>query len=135
MYFMHDHNQRVKKSIKCSFEEILFLKNISLFPIKAINIMLRIVITSPTYEKSKKLKPELEIVALYSEIIIFGGVPIAVFIPPKIQANAKGIKNFEGCQSILWHMFKVIGNTIASAPILFIKDDKAAAIKRRLIKN
>ena len=97
--------------------------------------MLRIVITSPTYEKSKKLKPLLEIVALYSEIIIFGGVPMAVFIPPKMQANAKGIKNFEGCQSIFWHIFKVIGNKIASAPMLFIKDDKTAAIKSRLIKN
>ena len=62
--------------------------------------MLNKVITIPTYEKSKKLNPEEEIVALYSEIIIFGGVPIAVFIPPKVQANANGIKNFEACHSI-----------------------------------
>ena len=39
-------------------------------------------------------------VDLYSEIIIFGGVPIVVFIPPKIHAKAKGIKNLEGCQFI-----------------------------------
>ena len=62
--------------------------------------MLKIVIESPTYEKSKKLNPESEIVDLYSEIMIFGGVPIVVFIPPKIQAKASGIKNLEGCQSI-----------------------------------
>jgi hypothetical protein len=32
-------------------------------------------------------------------------------------------------------MFKVIGKRMARAPILFIKEDKTAAIKRRHIKN
>ena len=59
-----------------------------------------IVTTRPTYEKSKKLNPEFDIDALYSDIIIFGGVPIAVFIPPKMQAKAKGIRYLEGCHSI-----------------------------------
>ena len=58
------------------------------------------VIKNPTYEKSKNIKLLSVIVALYSEIIIFGGVPIAVFIPPRIQAKAKGIKYLEGCHSI-----------------------------------
>ena len=62
--------------------------------------MLIIVTTRPTYEKSKKLNPEFVIDALYSDIIIFGGVPIAVFMPPKIQAKAKGIRYFDGCHSI-----------------------------------
>jgi hypothetical protein len=62
--------------------------------------MLKIVTESPTYEKSKILNHESEIVDLYSEIIIFGGVPIVVFIPPKIHAKASGINNLEGCQSI-----------------------------------
>ena len=97
--------------------------------------MLNKVITIPTYEKSKKLNPEEEIVALYSEIIIFGGVPIAVFIPPKIQANAKGIKNIEACHSIFWHIFRVIGNKIANAPILFINEERIAAINKRQTKN
>ena len=66
----------------------------------AINNMLNKVIDRPTYEKSKKLNPLEDMVDLYSEIIIFGGVPIVVFIPPKIQANDSGIKNLEGCQSI-----------------------------------
>ena len=52
-------------------------------------------IKNPTYEKSKNIKLLSVIVALYSEIIIFGGVPIAVFIPPRIQAKAKGIKYLE----------------------------------------
>ena len=62
--------------------------------------MLIIVINIPTYEKSKKLNPLESISALYSEMIIFGGVPIAVFIPPTIQAKAKGIKNLDECQFI-----------------------------------
>ena len=62
--------------------------------------MLKTVIESPTYEKSKKLKPVSDIVDLYSEIMIFGGVPMVVFIPPKMHAKAKGIKNLEGCQPI-----------------------------------
>ena len=74
--------------------------------------MLKIVTANPTYEKSKKLKPEFEIVDLYSEIIIFGGVPIVVFIPPKIQPKANVIRNLDGCQSIFWQIFKVIGNKI-----------------------
>ena len=92
-------------------------------------------ITRPTYEKSKKLKPELEIEALYSEIMIFGGVPIAVFIPPKIHAKANGIKNLDECQPIFWQIFNVIGKSIASAPMLFIKEDKIAAIKSKDTKN
>jgi hypothetical protein len=97
--------------------------------------MLKIVTANPTYEKSKKLKPEFEIVDLYSEIIIFGGVPIVVFIPPKIQAKANGIRNLDGCQSIFWQIFKVIGNKIARAPILLINEERIAAINNKQIKN
>ena len=73
-------------------------------------------------------------VALYSEIIMFGGVPIAVFIPPKIHAKANGIKNFEGCHSIFWHILSVMGSKMARAPILFIKDERIAAIKANILK-
>ena len=58
------------------------------------------VISSPTYEKSKKPNPELVIVDLYSEIIILGGVPITVFMPPKIHAKASGIRCLEDLQPI-----------------------------------
>ena len=68
-------------------------------------------------------------------MIIFGGVPIAVFIPPKIQAKDNGIKNLAGCHSNLWQILSVIGSKIANAPILFIKDDKKAAINNKDIKN
>ena len=88
------------RSIRFSFSGTSFLKKINLLPINAINNIHIKVIINPTYEKSKKLKPALDIDALYSEIIIFGGVPIAVFMPPKIHAKAKGIRNFDGCHSI-----------------------------------
>lgn len=74
-------------------------------------------------------------VALYSEIIILGGVPMVVFIPPKMHANAKGIRNLDGCQSIFWHTLRVMGNKIAKAPILFIKEERNAAINNNEIKN
>ena len=73
--------------------------------------------------------------ALYSEIIILGGVPIAVFIPPKMHAKDSGIRNLAGCHSRRWQIFKVIGRRIAKAPILFINDDKNAAIKRSETRN
>ena len=68
-------------------------------------------------------------------MIIFGGVPIAVFIPPNMQAKARGIKNLEECHSIFWHIFNVIGKRIAKAPILLIKEERIAAIKSKHIKN
>jgi hypothetical protein len=52
-----------------------------------------------------------------------------------MQANAKGIKNFDECHSILLHILIVIGSRIANAPILFINEDKNAAINKSDIKN
>ena len=60
---------------------------------------------------------------------------MVVFIPPKIHAKANGIRNLEGCQSIFWQTFSVIGKSMANAPMLFINDDKNAAIKSKKIKN
>ena len=59
-------------------------------------------------------------------MIILGGVPILVFIPPKIDEKAKGIKTLDGFHSIFLQIPNVIGNNIAIAPILFIKEDKRA---------
>ena len=67
--------------------------------------------------------------------MIFGGVPIAVFIPPKIHANANGIKNLDECQPIFWQIFNVIGRSIASAPILLIKEDKSYEPYKQIIES
>ena len=51
-------------------------------------------------EKSKKAKSLSAKSFLNSEMIILGGVPIFVFIPPKIDAKDRGIKNLDGFQLI-----------------------------------
>ena len=51
---------------------------------------------NPAYVKWKKSNPTPVKSSLNSEIIIFGGVPIFVFIPPKIEAKARGIRNLDG---------------------------------------
>ena len=66
---------------------------------------------------------------------MFGGVPILVFIPPKIDANARGIKNLEGDQFIFWHIPKVTGKSIAIAPILFMNEDRTTAIPIKITRN
>ena len=67
--------------------------------------------------------------------MIFGGVPITVFMPPKILAKANGIKNFDGFHSIFWQMDKVIGSNKAMAPILFMNEDSRAAMTMIMMRN
>ena len=67
--------------------------------------------------------------------MILGGVPILVFIPPRIEAKAKGIRNFDGFHFIFWVMPIVIGKSIAIAPMLFIKEDRKPATNIRRIRN
>ena len=69
-------------------------------PTKTIKNIETIVTSKPTYEKSKKPNPVFVIVDLYSEIMILGGVPITVFMPPKIHAKARGIRCREDLQPI-----------------------------------
>ena len=61
-------------------------------------------------------------------MIIFGGVPIFVFMPPRMEANANGIKNLDGFHSFFCAMPIVIGNNIAIAPILFMNEERKAAV-------
>ena len=102
---------------------------INLQPIRAINKIPKILTGTPAKAKSKKAKSLSTKSFLNSEIIILGGVPIFVFIPPKIDAKDKGIKNLDGFQFIFWQMPRVIGRSIAIAPMLFIKDERIAAKK------
>ena len=80
--------------------ELIGLNCINRHPINAINKIPKILTGIPANEKSKKAKSSFEKSFLNSEIIIFGGVPIYVFIPPKIEAKDKGIKYLEGFQFI-----------------------------------
>ena len=66
-------------------------------------------------------------------MIIFGGVPISVFIPPKIDANARGIRNFPACNPSFWQVDREIGSRSAIAPILLMNDERMAALN--IIRN
>ena len=73
---------------------------INLQPISAINKIPKMLTGTPAKEKSKKAKSLSAKSFLNSEMIIFGGVPIFVFIPPRIDAKDRGIKNLDGFQFI-----------------------------------
>jgi hypothetical protein len=53
-------------------------------------------------------------------MIIFGGVPIMVIIPPRILANARGMSITEGERFCFTEVLSATGNMSASAPTLFI---------------
>ena len=60
------------------------------------------------------------------DIIIFGGVPIIVIIPPKILANAKGINKILGERFRFNDVLIATGNIKARAPTLFIIAEQIA---------
>ena len=86
-------------------------------------------------KKSKKLNASPVYVSLNSAIMIFGGVPINVFMPPRIEAKAKGIKNFPACHPIFWEVDRVIGSRSAIAPILLMNEERIAAMNIIINKN
>ena len=63
------------------------------------------------------------------DIMMFGGVPISVAMPPRIVAKDNGISVFLGVQLDALALFISIGIRRASAATLFMKADKIAPIK------
>ena len=53
-----------------------------------------------------------------------------MFIPPNIDAKANGISIAEEFHSIFLLIPKAIGNSIAIAPILFINEERIAAVRQ-----
>ena len=102
---------------------------------KAINRIPIKLTGKPANAKSKNSKVLCSYSSLNSEIIMLGGVPILVFMPPKIDAKARGIRNFEGFHSIFCAIPMVIGKSIAIAPMLFIKEERSAAININIKRN
>ena len=45
-----------------------------------------------------------------------------------MEANANGIRNFDGFQLIFWQIPKVMGRSIAIAPMLFMNEERKNAI-------
>ena len=71
-------------------------------------------------------------VFLKAAIIILGGVPIIVIIPPKILAKAKGIKIILGERFCFVAVLRATGSINASAPTLFIIAEQIVATPLRL---
>ena len=65
-------------------------------------------------------------------MIIFGGVPIIVIIPPKILAKAKGIKIMLGERFCFIAVLSATGSIKASAPTLFIIAEQIVATPLKL---
>jgi hypothetical protein len=63
------------------------------------------------------------------DIIMFGGVPIRVAMPPRIVAKDKGISVFLGGQLDALALFISMGIKSASAATLFMKAERIAPIK------
>ena len=65
-------------------------------------------------------------------MMMFGGVPIMVIMPPKMLANARGMRIKLGERPCSLAVFKATGSNKASAPTLFMKADSTAATTHRL---
>ena len=66
------------------------------------------------------------------DIIMFGGVPIRVAMPPRIVAKDKGISVFLGGQLDALALFISMGIKSASAATLFMKAERIAPIKPKI---
>ena len=64
---------------------------------------------------------------------MFGGVPIMVAIPPKMEAKAIGISKILGERFCVKAVLRVTGNIKASAPTLFMNADKIAMTAPMLV--
>ena len=67
------------------------------------------------------------------DIMILGGVPIMVIMPPKILAKAKGIRMRLGERPCSPAVFSATGSSSANAPTLFMNADSTAATTHKLV--
>tara|TARA_B110000495_G_scaffold157882_1_gene141649 strand:+ start:454 stop:693 length:240 start_codon:yes stop_codon:yes gene_type:complete len=74
----------------------------------------------------------MKIVLRKVAIIILGGVPIMVIMPPKILAKARGINIILGERFCLIDVFNATGNINAKAPTLFMIAENIDAIVLKL---
>ncbi len=84
-------------------------------------------IAPPTGVKSNIVKGVPVNCSRIEAMMILGGVPINVIIPPNIDPKASGISSIDGERPALAADCNAAGMSIASAPTLFINEDKAPA--------
>ena len=83
---------------------------------------------SPTGAKSNMLKLSPSELWRNSAMMMLGGVPISVIMPPSIDAKDKGISVSEGLRFAFAAAWMSTGINMARAATLFITADSAAAI-------
>ncbi len=64
-------------------------------------------------------------------MMMLGGVPINVVMPPRIEPNETGISSMAGEMPALCAALIATGMSSARAPTLFMKPDSTAAIAGR----
>src|SRR5690606_16042939 len=79
----------------------------------------------PIPKISKKLSGSIPAWVIYPLTAIFVDVPISVQVPPRMEANATGIKTFEGLRSSFLHIPITGPITNAVTVVLFIKAESA----------
>ena len=65
-------------------------------------------------------------------MMMFGGVPIIVIMPPRMLANAMGNSRMVGERCRSTAVFRATGSMSASAPTLFMKADNTMTTSERL---
>lgn len=79
---------------------------------------------NPIKLNSKKENPRVPSSARVLLTIILGGVPVKVSSPPMLEANARGIRSFEGIVFAFQAAETVIGIKAATVPVLLTSPDK-----------
>ncbi len=109
------------------------LAGISRQPTSTINSRPAIATKPPTGEKSNKPNAGSPVSsARRLAMMMFGGVPIIVIMPPRILANAIGNSRMVGERWRSAAVFSATGSMSASAPTLFMKADKTMTTSERL---
>ena len=80
----------------------------------------------PTGVKSNIAKVPAPVVSRKPETIRFGGVPIRVVMPPRIEPNASGISTRPGGNPCFAATWMATGMSKASVPTLFMKAESSA---------
>src|SRR5690554_4249948 len=106
-----------------AFAEASSLRGVRRQPIKVIKTIPAIVIATTTGAKSNNPNVTL---SRYEAIMILGGVPIRVMVPPNNDPKDRGINNSEGERPDSRDIQKTTGINNASAPTLLIKPEQSA---------
>ncbi len=81
----------------------------------------------PTGAKSNILKGSPSASLRYSAMTMFGGVPINVIMPPRMDAKDRAMRESDGLRLLFFAAWRSSGISNASAATLFMTADSDAA--------